>query len=108
VGAKRHLAGAVESRWGYGLFGCEILKLEKYRFTLIGENGVAFSLTKLQLQELRSLLMVKSDTVISMVGHTFKVVDDNLYFATSGIPSEYYFEMTFEEIIVLIDDALIK
>lgn len=65
-----------------------------------------FSLTKFQLLKLRGFVLANTDKTISMEGYRFKMISGFLYFSNSGVPSELYFEMPLNDVVVEIDRAL--
>ena len=66
----------------------------------------SFSLECEQLQELRDYLASGSTSVVTIGAWNFKWQNGCLYFANSGNPGKYYIDMTANDIINVIDDAI--
>lgn len=64
------------------------------------------SMSSTQLIQLRTHLEAGSMDTISLGGYVFRILHDVIYFANSGIPSKYYFDMSPQEVIAVIDETL--
>ena len=69
-------------------------------------NLMKLSMSETQLIKLKAHLQLGSTETISLGEHVFRSQGDVLFFANSGIPSKYYFEMSPVEVIAVIDEAL--
>lgn len=64
------------------------------------------SMSKPQLNQLKNHLQAGSADPISLGGYVFRILHDVLYFANTGIPSKYYFDMNPQEVVTVINEAL--
>jgi hypothetical protein len=69
-------------------------------------TSMDLSISEAQLVKLKAYLQAGSTKTIALGGYVFRSQGDVLYFANSGIPSKYYFEMSPPEVIAVIDEAL--
>lgn len=69
-------------------------------------DWMKISMNETQLVKLKVHLQADSTETIALGGYVFRPQGDVLYFANSGIPSKYYFEMSPLEVIAVIDEAL--
>ncbi|MFI8383274.1 hypothetical protein [Pseudomonas sp. NPDC079086] len=69
-------------------------------------DWMKLSMSETQLFKLRAHLQAGSTKTIALGGHVFRPQGDVLFFANSGTPSKYYFEMSPQEVIAVIEEAL--
>lgn len=63
-------------------------------------------MSEAQLVKLKAHLQAGSTKTIALGGHVFRSQGDVLYFSNSGVPSKYYFDMSPQEVIAVIDETL--
>ncbi|KPA87847.1 hypothetical protein PF66_05805 [Pseudomonas asplenii] len=70
------------------------------------QKPLTLALDKSQLLALKQYLQDGRESTLRIGAYTFRCMDGYLHFANGGAPGKYYFEMSIDEIVTTIDQAI--